>query len=372
MHSPGMLAFGLVLASAAPVAAGPAPAQQQALPGPCDGLVAYLHSAIAGRVPTLALPRGPSYEGQESSLEGALSIRSDTTPRGFKDLVTPACRAATRRAAAPEAVAAARALTQRSEPGWVDRGRILLCSMQDPASLGEVAAWIDDPTSLAAKAVCASELVSWPGAEPLRDPSFTRALRRRALGWELDPAIVAAANAMGSPELREQLLPILAMANAHHALGYDRLRDGVCKDDGAMSNERTAACSTLPVEAEVDWPQREPGRRWLAKGTATAIFAGAVTAAAVEQHQEAGRVIAAAAGVPLGATLGLVGGAHDPSRVPESTRIKVDRAVGVVIGGAAGYAAAYALAAKPSSRATVTGLALAPLYLAAVVTFGTN
>jgi hypothetical protein len=371
MHSPGMLAFGLAFASAAPVAAGPAPEQQPA-PGPCDGLVAYLHDAVAGRVPTLAFPRGPSYEGQESSLEGALSIRSDTTPREFNDGVTPACRAATRLGAAPEAVAAARALTQRSEPGWVDRGRILLCSMQDPGSLADVAAWIDDPHSLGAKAVCASDLASWPGAEPLRDPIFARALRRRAFGWELDPAIVAAANAMGSPELREQLVPILVMANAHHALGYDRLRDAVCADDGAMSNERTSACATLPVEAEVDWPKSEPGRRWLAKGAATAVFAGAVTAAAVEQHQEAGRVIAAAAGVPLGATLGLAAGAHDPSRVRETTRIKVNRAVGVVIGGAAGYAAAYALAAKPSSRAPVTGLALAPLYLAAVLTFGTN
>ena len=241
--------------------------------------------------------------------------------------------------------------------------------MQDPASLGDVAAWIDDAHFPSVQAVCASELATWPSAAPLRGPIFARALRKGMFGWEIDLAVVAAANAMGSSELREELLPVLASANAHHARGYDRLRDAVCTDDGAMSSERADACSTLPAEAEGEWPQSEPTRRWLAKGAATAVFAGAVTAAAVERHQEAGRVVATAAGVPLGAMIGLVAGAHDPSREPMSVGIKVRTVMGALLGGAAGAAAAHALAAKPSARVPVTGLALAPLYLGTVVTF---
>ena len=63
---------------------------------------------------------------------------------------------------------------------------------------------------------------------------------------EIDPAVVAAANVMGTPELYEALLPVLAMARAHQALGYDRLRDAVCAGEGAMSDERARACATRP------------------------------------------------------------------------------------------------------------------------------
>ncbi len=333
--------------------------------GPCDDLVAYLRDAPTEPVPRLALTQEPWYEAWEGRLEGLLrSTYDETTPRSFTRRVTPACRAATRRGAAPAAVTAARALTQRREPGWVDRGRILLCTMQDPASLADVDAWIADARYAAAQAVCTAELATWPSAGSLRGPIFARAVQRHTFGWEIDPALVAAANVMNTPELREQLVPVVAAAHAHHALGYDRLRDAVCPFDREKVSERGRACSALPSGAEKEWPQSEPTRRWLAKGAATAVFAGAVTAAAIERHEEAGRLIATGAGVPLGASMGLgvATASRDWSREPDSLRIQL-LSVGVAVaGGLFGGFATNALAAKPNARAPVTAVALAPLY----------
>src|SRR5262249_13057706 len=144
--------------------------------------------------------------------------------------------------------------------GWIDRGRAVLCTMQDPASVRDLAAWMADPDHAEARAVCASELARWPGAEPLRGPIFAGALGVRE-GWltrsEIDPAVVAAAYARGTPRMREHLVPVLADAYAHQALGYDRLRKAVYADDAATSSARARACSTLPVQAEDEWRRGE-------------------------------------------------------------------------------------------------------------------
>jgi hypothetical protein len=365
-------AFALLFASALASAAAPARAEGETDAGPCDDLVAYLGEALGGPIPRLAGAQEPWYEAWERRLEGLLrSTRGDTMPRAFVTRVTPACRAATRHGAAPTAAAAARALTQRREPGWVDRGRILLCTMQDPGSLDDVADWIADPVHAAAQAVCASELATWPGAEPLRDPIFERAVRKLTFGWEIDPAVVAAANVMGTRELREQLVPVLVSAYAHRALGYDRLRDAVCTEDSDMSIERGRACSTLPAGVEAEWPRSEPTRRWLAKGAATGVFAGAITAAALERNHEAGRAIATGAGVPLGASLGLAL-APPVSREPGSATTELRSIVCAVVGGLVGGLATDALSAKPSARATVTAVALAPVYLVTVVSLSVD
>jgi hypothetical protein len=264
-------------------------------------------------------------------------------------------------------------LTQRREPGWIDRGRIVLCSMQDPTALREVVAWMTDSHHAEARAVCTSALATWPGAESLRGPIFEHALRIQE-GWlsrsEIDPAVVAGAYVMGTPEMREQLVPVLTAGHERQALGYDRLREAVCADDRAMSSARARACSTLPVEAEDEWRRgEEPGRR-VAMGGATGLYAGAITAAAVERKHEAGRLIASGAGVPLGVLFGasVCSIIMTPSRgQPAPARSELASALisagCLIVGGAVGGLAAYSLAASPSARAPVTALALAPVYL---------
>jgi hypothetical protein len=173
---------------------------------------------------------------------------------------------------------------------------------------------------------------------------------------------------MGSPEIREQLVSVLASAHAHHALGFDRLRDSVCNAEDVMSNERARACSLLPAGVEEEWPQSGRAVRWLAKGALTAAFVGAVTAAAVERHEDAGRVIATSAGVTTGATIGF---AMVDARRRTSTYGSLRRDLllisGAAIGGALGGLATYALADRPGGRAPATAVALTPLYFSLVV-----
>lgn len=375
---PGLLALTAtgVLAISAP-AARAADAAPPA--GPCDELVGYLREALAGPVPYSMRDSGgmPTYRGLEGNLEDRLTSTWHTQSRAYTSRVTPACRAEIRRGAAPAATAAARAWTQRTEPGWIDRGRILLCTMQDPASLGEVAAWMDNDFQSDVRAVCASELATWPGAEGIRSEIFARAVQKRGFGWAVDHAVVAAANVLGTPELHEQLVPVLAAAHAHHALGYDRLREAVCAGDSEMSAARARACATFPADAEEEWPQSGRTARWLVKGAATAAFAGAVTVAAVERHDETGRAVATGAGVPLGAVLGLTvagiamtAARGGPAKGADSGGSKVWGTVGLlagaVVGGIAGANEARRLAASPGARAPVTAVALAPVYFGVV------
>jgi hypothetical protein len=368
--------------SALALAAVPARAEGETDTGPCAALVDYLRGALAGSVPDLAVDRGLDYREREGNLEGRLTSTGRTQPRAYTVLITPACRAETRRGAAPAATSAARAWTQRREPGWIDRGRILLCTMQDPASLGEVAAWTADPDHAEVRAVCVSELATWPGAESVRDQILGRAVRQPAGSrqgrWEIDPAVVATANVMGTPELHEALLPVLAAAHAHQALGYDRLEEAICAGAGTMSEDRARTCSTPPADAEDEWRQSRQTSRLLTTGLATAVFAGAVTGAFVERHDETGRRIATGAGVPLGALIGIttfgvalgsVASRHYKSG-PHSAGDKVLGATvlvgGSVVGGLLGGLAARALAASPGARAPVTAVALAPIYLTTV------
>jgi hypothetical protein len=374
--------------SALALAAPSAHAEGPPAGGPCEQLVPYLRESLAGPVPLPEINFEREYRDWERSLEYRLvSLRSGTPP-GYLARVTPACRAETRRAAAPEAAAVARAWTQRAEPGWIDRGRALLCTMQDPGSLGQVAGWVAVPGHAVAPAVCADALATWPGAESVRGPIFEQAVRRRPASlfgrWEIAAAFVAAANAMGTPELREQMVPVLVAANVHHAIGYDRLREAVCRDDGTMSGARRSACLTLPAEGEDGWRRDEEPRRAVAKGVMTAVFAGAVTAAVVERNHEAGRAIATGSGAPLGAVIGAVvlgatvGAAvsaatgSDPIRRPEPPGVKAliqgGFLVGALAGGVAGGLVAHSLAASPAARGPVTALALAPMYATLVLT----
>jgi hypothetical protein len=360
------LACALVLA----LAAVPARAEGEAGTGPCDGLVAYLRETLAGPPPLLAKDLEADYFRRESHLEGRLRSTLPMMPPAYTTRVTPACGAETRRGAAPEATAAAPAWTQRPEVGWIDRGRILLCTMQDPTALGELPAWMADVDHDEARAVCASELATWPGAGPSRGPILARALRRHSGNWpdnwEIDMAVVAAANAMGTPELREQLVSVLATARARQAVGYDRLRAAVCTDDGIMSADRVRVCSTLPAQAEDDWgQQRKRTDLWTVRIGATASYA-TLTALALDQKD--GPNIATAAGVFAGA---MVGGGVVGGVVGKSTgdKVKAEGAsiAGAIAGGVLGGMAAHALADSPGRRAVVTGVGFAPLYLSFIV-----
>lgn len=373
----GVLAVASTLACAIAFEAAPAHAQGGPEIGPCDDLIAYLREPPAGFVLWTDGDRRLTYREQESEVEDGLKSTQLMAPRNYAARVTPACRADARRGAASAAVAAARALLQRGEPAWIDRGHVLLCLMQDPGSLGEVAAWIDDPDHSAVRAVCVSALATWPDAKAVRDQVLGRSVRKSPGNlhgrWEIDPAVVAAAGEMGTPELLEALLPVLAAARDHQAFGYDRLRDTVCMAEGTPSEEHARACATLPVDAEEAWRRSRLPAQLLVSGALTAAFVGSVVGAYVERHDETGRRIATGAGVPLGALVGMVVGAGvgvavsgQQKNAHLSTRAKVlmgaSTIAGTVAGGVLGGWATHALAASPGNRATVTGVALAPIY----------
>jgi hypothetical protein len=352
-----------------------AEAEAEAVTGACDALSGYLRDALAG--PTPAVPSALSsfhseYHLLESELEDTLRATAPTSPSAYTARVTPACRAEIRRGAAPAATAAAQAWTQRLERGWIDRGRIVRCAMQDPAALTEVDEWMDSTyrNHPEARAVCASELASWPGAELVFSGILTRSVRRVGReAWEIDMPVVAAANVMGTPELREQLVPVLVAAHMSRAVGYDRLRAAVCTNDGMMSGDRARACSTLPREAESEWRASEPPppNRWLVRGGATAVYAGLITAALVETKGV--RTLPTLAGVLGGGVTGLavpvcVAAAHDyPRNASDEVLLKALVIPSVVLGGVLGGLAGHAIAASPGARAPVTAIGLAPVYL---------
>lgn len=370
-------AFAPTLAFAA---ASESAGAEEAGAGPCDDLVAYLGEALP--VPDLLRYRGLGWAAQERSLEGGLTSTWRTLLGAYASRVTPACRAEIRRGGAPAATAAVRALLQRPEPAWIDRGRILSCMLQDPGSLSEVRQWVTGVDHVEVRAICSAELATWPGAEAVRDQVLGRAVRERAGSlegrWEIDPAVVAAANVMGTPELHDALLPVLALARAHQALGYDRVREAVCDGEGPMSDDRARACATLPADAEDEWRQTFRPRRALMSGAATAAFAATVTVASVERHDETGRWIATASGVPVGAVIGLtaaglLAGPRVARREKAGTSSTGDKALLVgsliasVAGGLCGAWAAHSLADSPGARGTVTAAFLAPFYFGTVL-----
>ncbi|HEY7373819.1 MAG TPA: sterol desaturase family protein [Polyangia bacterium] len=342
--------------------------------GACDELVTYLRAALAGPAPVVVDQSDPDYSVRESRLEESLRSTSPTMPQAYAMRVTPACRAVTRRGAAPEAIAAARGLSERREAGWIDRGRILLCTMQDPDSRGDVTGWMADPEHAEARAVCASALATWPAAERQRAAIFARAYRASGSRWEIDPAVVAAANVMGTFELREELLSVVDRAQWREARGYDRLRAGVCTDDGAMSVDRARACATLPAVAEDEWQRHRAQMRWVARGVTTFLYASATTAAFLEPDDGARRDIATVAGVLGGVTIvdtaiALVATARhvspdDPTE--EAFRFKEAMVGGMIAGGIAGGLVAHSIAASPRARGPVTAAALAPLYVISI------
>ena len=215
------------------------------------------------------------------------------------------------------------------------------------------------------------------------DPRLAGAVRRRqtfAVRWEIDKTVIAAAEAPGAPQVRDELVPVLVTAHARHAAGYDRLRAALCTEDGMMSRDRARACSTLPPGLEDGWRRSDHIEQWMVRGVATAAYAGAITAAAVERDESVGRGIATAAGVPVGAAVGIFVLSGVANEVVDrkhagagsySPRDKIVAACfgigGAIAGSVAGGWVAHALAASPGSRVPVTAVGLAPVYLTTLV-----
>lgn len=342
--------------------------------GPCDALADYLRGALAGPVPVISGPTfiDLGYEAREKRLEDSLRSTSPTAPLTYARRVTPVCRAETRREDAPAAVAAreaARAWTQRSERGWIDRGRIVRCAMQDFPAYNVLADWMADYFAPESRAVCASALATWPDSEHVRADIFARALRENHTSWahwEVDEAVVAAANVLGTAELREQLVGLLVAAHTHQALGYDRLREAVCASDATMSSARARACSTLPAAAEHEWTHRYRRWQWTIRGVGAVAGAGLVTAAFLTRHQADSRRIPTAVAIPGGAIAGI-----DAAVLASIVRQNKDDedflpfwVVGGMLGGAVvGGLGVHELAAWPGARAPLTALAFAPIYM---------
>lgn len=264
-------------------------------------------------------------------------------------------------------------LLQRSDATSVDRDRMVLCTRQEPGVLAELGAWMADEDHPLARAVCVAELATWPGAEVARRTILAGAVRRPEGGsWEIDPAIVAAANVMGTFELREELVPVLAEAHAHHAIGYDRLRAALCAKDAAMSGDRARVCSTLPAQAEDGWRRNGP-RAWLIRGFLTIDYGAAIAASIAARDSEAGRPIATVAGVAGGWVAGIVAahyggvaGGLDAGKGETSVGFEGLIIGGSIVGGVLGGLAAHALAASPGARVPLTVIGLAPLYVISV------
>ncbi len=190
-----------------------------------------------------------------------------------------------------------------------------------------------------------------------------------AFTWEVDPAVVAVANVAGTPELLEQLVPVLAEAYARHALGYDRLHAAVCAHHAAMSSNRARVCATLPAEAEHEW-SRMGVRPWITRGAMTALYGGTVALTYAAREGAVSRGFATGAGVLGGyvagiATVYLGGKAAGYPVNHQDVGFEALMLAGAVAGGVLGGLAAHAIAAPPGARAPVTAVGLAPLYLIA-------
>ncbi len=350
-------------------------ADGDAMSDPCNGVVSQLREAAAHPAPfhieDLIGDLGFEYRHRwETDLEHSLVSASSPAPDATIARVTPACRDETRRGAAPAAVATARALTEKSEPGWVDYGRMVLCAMQDPGSTHELQAWMGDGDRPGARAVCVAELATWPGVEQQRKAILAALVRKTGVfTWEVDPAVVAAANVIGTPELLEQLVPVLADAYAHHALGYDRLRAAVCAHDEAMSGNRARECSTLPAQAEQEW-RRTGVRPWLTRGALTVGYSGAVALTYATRDREFSRGFATAAGVVGGFVTGIAAVYYGGKAVNYDVNhpdvgFEALMIAGFIVGSVVGGIGAHALAASSGARAPVTAAGLAPLYITA-------
>ncbi len=350
--------------------ATPAPraySQGDAASGPCDEVLSQLRVAAAHRVP---LPvEDVELEDRRRQADPGADLLPASGPTTIV-LITPACRAQASRDAASSVVATARAMLQKSEPGWIDFGRRILCAMQDPRSAHELKTWMNDDDHPGARAMCLAELATWPDMEQQRNMIFAGLVRRTDMfEWGVDPAIVAAATDFGTSELHDQLVPVLADAHVHHAVGYDRLHAAVCAHDEGMSATRARACATLPAQAEARWRPNGP-QAWVRRSYLTVAYGGTVALTYAVRDREVSRGFATAAGALAGFDAGLAAIYFGGKAIgyPVNHRevgFEALMLAAAVAGGVLGGIGAHAITSPPGARAPVTAAGLAPWYIAA-------
>jgi hypothetical protein len=352
----GRRCCALVLGAAA-AAYAPNLRASDALPqaeGPCGPLLAHLATLMPDGVLTPQI-----YVGD--GLTGYLQ-RDDKEPRAILARASPACRAEIRREPAGRLASFVRDALARREAGWVNVGRILACAFQDPAHLSAVPEWLAAEGYAEARAACFSTLGTWPGAEAVRSAAFARAVRNGEQGWYVDPAllsVVGQPDRLG-PEARDQLAPVVRIAQQRRADGFDSLRAGVCVPNERWSAERAQMCGEASATAEARWrEQREGGRRWAIRLGATVPYVGAVAAAYAARDSDLGLGIATGAGALAGASAGVLLGIWAAMADADPDFVEVSMVVGgVLLGTLGGIAAHAAVDDSPGWRAPLTGAAL--------------
>ena len=305
-------------------------------------------------------------------------------PMSEVGLVSASCREAARRGEAASLLALVRGWT--TQPDRADAGRALECALQDDAVIGALPRWFAEEKKGYFRAVCYQSLTAWPGTESVWKTALDHGVYLIGDHWWVDPSLQPLARD-GAPEVRDRLIPAVLAADRHHAAGFDGLRDTVCAPEPTMSAARRDSCIEITSRHEAAWSQQgsveaehttsngaKVVRRAAVIVGASAVVAGAVVASHATRNQEISREIATAAGALGGATIGLVTVALSSMKgnwvSKNGHEIPTRLSVGAVVGGLVGGVAAYAATASPSSRAPVTGAALAfPWILAVTLDF---
>ncbi len=336
----------------------------------CDGLTNMIKRVFADAPPP---PLMTPYVDEALFYENWDQGEAHADDAGFVSL---ACRAALRNGRAPALSGLLRNWTHGSDTARIRTGRLWACATQDPQSLSDVPHWMTDLRWPSVRKVCATQLSTWPGAERERNTASTHYVRKGRDGWEIDYAVVVAADRQGAAlELREQLVPVLREGARRQARGFDRLRKGVCKESISASTARKQACAEAETRGEGHWlSARERGRAWMWTGISSAIVVGAVAGTYATRESGTGRGIATTSGVIGGATLGIaltglamyrsssVGGKGDG--------VGALILLGMVGGGIGGGLLGHHLAASPSSRAGVTaGSLVLPYVISLAIAF---
>jgi hypothetical protein len=305
---------------------------------------------------------------------------SPTLPVSEFELVSARCRDAARRGEAATLLA----LVGRwiDQPERADTGLAFACSLQDDRAIKRVSQLFAGEKKGSARAACYQSLPTWPAAEGVWKIALDHAVYSTGDRWQVNPALGSLTRAATS-EVRDRLIPVVRAAAVHHAEGFEALRDRVCVPDAMMSVARRQACDELASLHEADWrrpeiPEAEHPPSHLAKllegsailVAASAVVAGAVVASYSTRNENLSRGIAASAGVVGGATIGFAVAALSSTKGTWVSKAGNEATtllgVGIVAGGILGGIAAYAVTSSPSSRAPVTGAALAFPWVLAI------
>jgi hypothetical protein len=327
---------------------------------PCGPLLTHLATLMPGGVVT---PQVYAGEGLTGYLQ-----RQDNEPRASLALASAACRQEVRRNPSGPLPRFVRDALASPEPGWVNVGRVVACAVQDPAYVSAVPEWLADERHAEARAACFATLGTWPDSAAIRASVFARAIRGGDDGWYVDRALLAVVERPGDlgPEMRDQLVPVLRAAEQRQAIGYDRLRAGVCVANERWSAARGLICGGASTSSEARWREdRQRIWRWSIRLGATAPYLGAVAVTYAQRDSDVGLGIATGSGALAGASLGVLLGAWAALADADPDFVEVSMVLGAALLGTLGGIAAHAAVDdSPRWRAPLTaGALLVPLTI---------